>query len=518
MSNISSIIDLAIDDLRARSKNREYANDPEKWVNDILGKRWYSRQRDIAKSFLENQRIAVKSGNGVGKSAIMADLITWIVATSDPADTLCIVSAPTLSQIEKVIFAYLKVNKGIAQARGFELPGRITETLAWKLDSEQGSEFLVFGKRPSDRDITSSFQGTRKKRTLVFLDEAGGLPAEMFTAAEAVATGKDSKIFAIGNPDRRGTEFYRIFNDAQLSQDWNTQTISVFNLPTFTGELVYEDPEKQEALLMGLTSVDWVEHKKRAWGVDSARYKAKVLGEFPDEGDTTFFSQAVIDRAYECEIEEDDDVQPILGLDVARYGSDESRMYINRGGRIRLYDDGTEDGGAWSKTDLITTARKVHAAAQRVGARLVNVDANGVGGGVVDALLTLDEFRDATYDVGAIMTANSSPDNMRWFNQRAYQYDMLREGMAEGKFDLDFDDVDLREELITQTYKFSAKGAIQITSKDDMKKMGLDSPDSLDAVLLSTIDFQEPGDMPQPGQMIEYDFEEINSFYDKSFW
>ena len=270
---------------------------------------------------------------------------------------------------------------------------------------------------------------------------------------------------------------------------------------------------EQERLLAGLTSVEWVEHKKRAWGEDSARYKSKVLGQFPDEADNTFFAQSVIDKAFETEIEEDEDIKPILGIDVARYGSDESRMYINRGGRIRLYDDGTEDGGAWSKTDLITTARKVHAAAQRVGAKLVNVDANGVGGGVVDALLTLEEFRDATYDVGAIMTANASPDNMRWFNQRAYQYDVLREGMAEGKFDLDFDDVDLREELITQTYKFSAKGAIQITSKDDMKKMGLDSPDSLDAVLLSTIDYVEELDGPKPGEVIEYEFEEESSFY-----
>jgi hypothetical protein len=187
-------------------------------------------------------------------------------------------------------------------------------------------------------------------------------------------------------------------------------------------------------------------------------------------------------------------------------------MYINRGGRIRLYDDGTEDGGAWSKTDLITTARKVHSAAQRVGAKLVNVDANGVGGGVVDALLTLEEFRDATYDVGAIMTANASPDNMRWFNQRSYQYDVLREGMAEGKFDLDYDDTQLREELITQTYKFSAKGAIQITSKDEMKKAGLSSPDSLDAVLLSTIDYVET-DKPKPGDVITYDNEFESSFY-----
>lgn len=516
--SLNSIVDLALEDLRERSKKRVYQSDPAAWVADVLGKRWYSRQEEIVSSYLGSSRLAVKSANGCGKSAVVADLITWEVAVGDPNETLCIVSAPTLSQIEKVIFAYLKVNKGLAQVRGFDIPGRISETLTWKIDTEQGSNLLAFGKRPSDKDIVSSFQGTRKLKTKVFLDEAGGLPAEMFTAAEAVATGRDSKILAIGNPDRRGTEFHRIFTDAQLSQDWDLHTISAFDLPTFTGEVVYPEEREQENLLAGLTSVEWVEHKKRAWGEDSARYKSKVLGQFPDEADNTFFPQSVIDTAYETTIEEDLDIAPILGVDIARYGSDESRMYINRGGRIRLYDDGTEDGGAWSKTDLITTARKVHHAAQRVGAKLVNVDANGVGGGVVDALLTLSEFSDAVYDVGAIMTANSSPDNLRWFNQRAYQYDVLREGMANGKFDLDYDDAQLREELITQSYKFSAKGAIQITSKDEMRKLGLSSPDSLDAALLSTIDFREEVDGPKPGEMIEYDFEEINSFYDKNFW
>lgn len=512
MSSLGSIVDLALEDLRERSKKRIYQSDPEAWLADVLGKRWYSKQQEMAADYLAFQRMAVKSANGCGKSAFVADIGTWEVAVGDPAETLCIFSAPTLSQIEKVIFAYLKVNKGLADVRGFEIPGRISETLTWKIETEQGSNLLAFGKRPSDKDIVSSFQGTRKLKTKVYLDEGGGLPADMFTAAEAVATGRDSKILVIGNPDRRGTEFHRIFTDPQLSQDWKLHTISAFDLPTFTGEIVYDDLDQQERMLAGLTSVEWVEHKKRAWGEDSARYKSKVLGQFPDEADNTFFAQDIIDRAYETVVVDDEDIQPILGVDIARYGSDESRMYINRGGRIRLYDDGTEDGGAWSKTDLITTARKIHAAAQRVGARLVNVDANGVGGGVVDALLTLNEFNDATYDVGAIMTANASPDNLRWFNQRAYQYDMLREGMAEGRFDLDYDDVDLREELITQTYKFSAKGAIQITSKDEMKKQGLDSPDSLDAVLLSTIDHLGSG-KPEPGAVVEFEPEFSSSFY-----
>jgi hypothetical protein len=507
---LNDVLDGAIGEMRSKSKLRIYQNDPQAWLADVLGKRWYSKQAEIVESFMSSSRTAVKSANGCGKSAVVADLITWIVATGVPAETLCIVSAPTLSQIEKVIFAYLKVNKGLADTMGMKLPGRITETLAWKLDGDNGAEFLVFGKRPSDQDIVSSFQGTRKRNTYVFLDEAGGLPTDMFTAAEAVATGAGSRILAIGNPDRRGTEFHRIFTDPQLSQDWSLHTISAFNLPTFTEESVYPDAEEQKNFLSGLTSIDWVEHKKRAWGEDSARYKAKVLGEFPDEADNTFFGQVVIDKGFDTEIPEDDDVRPILGLDVARFGSDENVLYINRGGRVRVVDK-------WSKLDLIETARRVHGFAQRYMASVLNVDVNGVGGGVVDALLRLDEFADAVYSVGAINNSTASPDTARWTNARAYYYDTFRELLADGRLDLDYEDHQLRDEMISQTYHFSTRGSITMTSKDEMRKSGMASPDSLDAAILSTIDHRHEG--PRPGEIIQA--EEVmaeHPFYAESYW
>ncbi len=510
---LSDVVEGAIGDLRGRWRKRIYGSDPQGWLSDVLGRRWYSKQLEIAELFLGSQRTAVKSANGCGKSALVADLITWIVATCDPVDTLAIVSAPTLSQIEKVIFAYLKVNKGVARSLGVGLPGRITEDLAWKLDGEEGANFLVFGKRPSDKDIVSSFQGSRKLNTFVFLDEAGGLPVDMFTAAESVVTSAGSKIMAIGNPDHRGTYFHQIFSEPRISQDWSLSSISAFDLPTFTGEVVYGDSVLQERMLGGLTSVEWVDHKRRAWGEDSARWKSKVLGEFPGEADNTFFAQQVIDLAFDTDLSENVGVvRPVLGLDVARFGSDENRLFVNYGGHVRQFDDGSPDGGVWSKTDLITTARKVHAVAQRLGASLVNVDVNGVGGGVVDALVTLDEFADAVYDVGAIAGSNSSPDSGRWGNARAWHYDSLRELMAGGRVDLDFGDTVLREQLISQTYRFNAKGAVMITSKDEMKKQGLSSPDSLDAAILCVLEFKDSGG-PVPGEVVEFDVDVVHPFY-----
>jgi hypothetical protein len=507
---LNDVLDGAIGEMREKSRLRLYQSDPHAWLSDVLGKRWYSRQEKIVQSFMSSSRTAVKSANGCGKSAVVADLITWIVATGAPSETLCIVSAPTLSQIEKVIFAYLKVNKGLAESHGVTLPGRIMETLAWKLDGDNGAEFLVFGKRPSDQDIVSSFQGTRKRNTYVFLDEAGGLPQEMFTAAEAVATGSGSRILAIGNPDRRGTEFHRIFTDPQISQDWSLHTISAFDLPTFTDESVYPDEVDQKNFLNGLTSVDWVDHKKRAWGEDSARYKSKVLGEFPDEADNTFFTQATIDSGFDTVIEEDDAIRPILGLDVARFGSDENVLYENRGGRVRCID-------RWSKLDLIETARRVHDHGQRLVAGIINIDVNGVGGGVVDALVRLDDFNDSVYDIGAINGSHSSPDPARWTNARAWHYDTFRELLANGSLDLDYDDAQLRDEMISQTYKFSQRGSITMTGKDEMRRSGVSSPDSLDAAILSTISHEVDG--PRPGDIVQ--MEEVieeHPFYSASYW
>lgn len=513
MNYITNLMPFVLDELREKSKSRTYLRDPEAFVSDVLDKRWHKKQRDVAESFLMNTRTAVKSANGCGKSDIISDLILWTIAVNEPGDTLCLLTAPSLQQIGSIIMPFLKTGKQAAAANGFMLPGDIREDLTWKAEGPQGSIELVRGKRPADKDVVSVFQGVRGKyRTNVFMEEAGGLPEDLFVGAEAVTTQEGSRIIGIGNPDRTGTYFHRIFTDDNFEKLWSRQTISAFDLPTFTGEIVYEDKERQANLLRVLTTPEKVEERRLMWGEGSARWQAKVLGEFPDAADDSLYPQSTIDKAFDTSVELTGEERPILGLDVARYGADSNQLYVNTNGQIRRYDDGNPDSGQWSKTDLITTARRAHEAAQKLNAKLINVDANGVGSGVVDALLNLDEFRDAMYDVGSIFTANASSDNTRWFNQRAEIYDMFREKMQDGLIDLDYSDDELREQLITATFKFSAKGSLQITSKEDMRKKGLSSPDSLDAVLLSTIDHLASG-KPEVGAVVEFEPEFYSSFY-----
>lgn len=507
MGDYYNIASLALEEMREQSRKRIYRTDPQAWLSDVLDKRWYSKQVEIAHDFLNFPRVAVKSANGCGKSASVADLITWFVSVFPPEDSLAIISAPTISQIEKVIFAYLKANyasaKVLAQAKGSVMPlvGTISEELTWVYPNKHTGkkEFLAFGKRPTDSDIVSSFQGTRKMVTKVFLDEGGGLPPEIFTAAEAVATGSDSGIITIGNPDRRGTEFHRIFTDERYTSEWKTSTISAFDLPTFTGEIVYDDPERQAKLLKALTSPEWVEHKRRAWGEGDARWMSKVLGEFPGEADNTFFGQHVIDKAHDADIEEDLAIRPTLGVDVARWGEDESIIMCNRNGHIRLLDE-------WGKADTVDSARRIHQHAQSVMAERVQIDASGIGGAVYDMLVTLAEFDDRVYEVVAIDGGFRSPDPARWANMRAFAHDNLRELMLKGAIDLDYDDKKLRDELIAITYKFNNRGAIQITPKDDMRAAIGGSPDRLDAVIYAAFDHTVlVDDGPKSGDVVTFE-------------
>ena len=465
---IDGVIDSVVADLRKRSKNSIYVNDPVAWASDVLGKHMWSKQAEIGKSIVENTHTAVVSCNGAGKSATAGIMGAWWVATRDPYEVALICSAPTYPQIARVLFRELKDNHKAAAIRGFSLPGHINQSEEWKLDDEYGT-LIGFGRRPADTDIVSAFQGIHRRFVFVILDEAGGIPTDLYTAAEAVTTSADSRVLAIGNPDRRGTEFHRIFRE---DETWNKIKISAYDSPNFTGEWV---PDDVKPLLI---QPGWVERQKKAWGEDSARYRSKVLGEFPEEDDTTFFSQQALDKAADTEFEDDAEVPAVLGVDLARFGDDDSVIYINRGGRLRQY-------AKWSKATALESAARVHQAALETGSKQVRVDAAGLGGPVVDQLAAMGEGK---YTVISMMGSAASPDRTRWFNARAFNFDSLREQMLTGQIDMDPDDKGLIDEMMMLRYKFHSTGSIQIESKDDMRSRGIKSPDSLDAAVYASVD------------------------------
>lgn len=544
------VFDAAMDETVEKSKKAIYQRDFIAWAADVLGRRYYSKMAEIATEIATPTngkiRTAVKSSNGAGKSFLISDVQTWWITAFPPEESLAITSANGRDQIERVIYKMLKDNYGYMATRaregkGSPPPGWISEQLEWNYTKPDGSGkgTIAFGKRPADTDIVSSFQGTRKRRTLVGFDEMGGLPEDLFTAAEAVLTGEDSRFAGIGNPDRRATPFYKLFNDPQSKNDWNLHTISAYELPTLTGEVVYPDePEKEEAMRKGLTSATWVFHKERAWktggelyfdeeafaragspsnkrsqyyrnatGKRTARFMAKVDGDFPGETDNAFFPEDDLETSYDTIIEPEGD-PTVLGVDVAAMGEDESVVYVNQVGKVRLfekeisYKDGTEERittGVWSKEDEVTTARRIHAIAMHLGVTQVRIDASGMGGGIATMLVRLEEFKDKCYIVIRIKGSGATSDKYRWQLSRDEHHDNLRRMMHDGEIDLDRADKELHDELLLITYKLNNNGAVKIDGKRDMKTALGGSPDRVDALIYATIDTSGLTDSPLSG-------------------
>jgi hypothetical protein len=502
---IDNVLDGVISDLRRRSKKSAYLTDPALWAEEVLGKHMWSKQREIAKSVVENSHTAVVSCNGAGKSGLAGMLAVWWIAVHDPYEVSLICSAPTYVQIARVLFREINDNFKLAKNNGHELPGYITQGQEWKLDD---GTVIAFGRRPADKDIVSAFQGIHRRYVMVILDEAGGIPVDLYTATEAVTNTEGARVLAIGNPDARGTEFHRIFRE---DPTWNKMRISAYDTPNFTEEKDQVPPE----LLPLLIQPSWVEKQKLSWGEDSARFKSKILGEFPDEADNTFFSQTSIDRAVDTEIEEDFTKPAVLGVDLARFGEDDSVVYINRGGRCRKL-------ATWTKATAIESANRVNELAREHGVTEVRVDGTGLGGPVIDLIANMSDNKYLTI---SMIGSAASPDNTRWLNARAANFDSLREQMMNSVLDIDPDDKALLDEMLMIQYKFSPKGAIQIESKDDMRSRGVKSPDSLDALVYATADLSNVvggkyADK-KAGDIIAMDINELdvlNPFYSKWVW
>lgn len=510
--SILQVANEVLEEIRQASQRELYRNDYHAWRHDILGYRSYEKMNEITWNCLHGDlnKTAVASANGVSKSWEMSSMIAWASSVFEPGDVTSIVTAPSIQQVEKVIWAYLKSHFGTAAARNNALPGRLSEKLEWIYDGLNGKTFLAYGRVPSKGKEMAVFQGVRgvKGRVFVFSDEGGAIEKDMFTAMEAVTTGSGSRAVVFGNPDYPSAYWRRFWDKTRPEgKTWNTYNISAFELPSFTGEVVYPtDPEMNARFLSAITSREWVENKQAIWAPEEARYKSKVLGEFPDEDDFAFFTQSAMNNAYDREIPDDADTPAILGVDVARFGQDESVIACNRGGRIRTVDH-------WGKTDTVETAKRIHECAVRLGATEVRIDSSGIGGSVYDMLDRLPEFRPRNYEVIGWDNGSSAPDPSKHLNKRAYAHESLRALMVAGDVDLDYEDDQLREELQAITFKFTNRGSIQITPKDEIKKgLGGQSPDRLDAVILSAVDLSPwTGRIPEGTPVIQ-DRAEIPDF------
>ena len=580
---VNNAMGYVVGDFARRKQQQDYAQDMTKWAWEKLGVKFHEKQEEVGESLVKNRNTAVAAGHGTGKSFQAALAACWWVDTHPINQTYVATTAPTFDQITDIIFREVKNIHAICQARvekGLLRPeealiGRVGEDNTWKIERGGKLYTVMKGRKPPDNKVSDAFQGIHARFVLAIGDEATGLSEDLIDSLDNITTGEHCRKLLISNPTNPFSHLGKIFLkptfDEQGRETWHRIHVSVFDLPTFHGGgKCIEGCTKREIhdtmpfglgmpkdALESMSGPKFVRDKKAEYGEDSARYKARVLGQFAFEAGSTLFSEEDISNAVDAVVEVDFSDRPVLGVDVARFGEDWTYVYrADRGvsmrrrwsddlddgselpREVRLDDDGNPVVGyklrfveSWRDAPITTrtmpdgkvvkgTAERVHEIAMSIGAKEVRVDETGLGGGVVDRLWALKGDSGADYRIIGMQGGAASPDRRHHYNFRAFQFDNFRKLCFQHRCDIDATDERLIDEIAGVIYDFAdgqSGGGLKIESKESMRRRGVKSPDAADAAWYALADLDHLEEL-LPGDLVKTEFDTILAGDSRNEW
>ena len=420
---------------------------PREWQTRVL--KQIGSHLSNPKTRFDPLQIAVASGHGIGKSALMAWLTQWGVTTM--VDTRGMITANTENQLrtktwtEQAVWFQRLACREFFRLEGMSLRGRGREK-SWRFDALPWSE-----------GNTEAVQGLHNKnlRLLILVDEASAVHQAVFAALFGALTDENTEIIMVlfGNPTRPNGYFFDCFNSNRAY--WHQEQIDSRDVPG-TNKSLFKQWETQ-------------------YGEDSDFFRVRVRGLFPRSASNQLIPYELVTESQGFDVAPRISDPLIFGLDVARYGDDQSVLYPRKGRVAGLH------GGpwAWRGLDNVTLARRVVEKILELKPQYVNIDGGGPGGGVVDIL------RDWGYDVHEV-AFGSSASNTDYANKRAEMWGDMREWLRDGG-SVPWNDTELGNDLTNQTYSYqlTKHNALILTSKEIMKKDGLPSPDYGDALALT---------------------------------
>lgn len=434
----------------------QHAKGPEPWQAEIL--------RRLERGLLtpnEAIRLAVTSGHGVGKSALVAWIILWAISTC--ADTRGVVTANTENQLKTKTWVELATWHRRFIGRDLF---KLTATSLFSNDPERERTWRIDMVPWSERN-TEAFAGlhNKDKRILLIMDEASAIPDLIWEVAEGALTDENTEIIwaAFGNPTRNKGRFRDCHPGGKFQHRWQSL--------------------KVDSRTVSFTNKTQISSWMDDYGEDSDFVRVRILGEFPRIDAESFIPYDLAHGAVERAIEPDGNAALILGVDVGRFGDDPSVIYPRRG-----RDALTHRPEIFYGISTMELAARVVATFNRLRADAVMVDSGGVGGGVVDRLRQL---RIPVYDVDFGSSAdyiNEIDPQVKYANKRAEIWGAVRDWLSIGSIvsltipSPTGTNTTLVDELMGPTYGLNGREEILLEAKKDMRRRGVPSPNVADAL------------------------------------
>lgn len=437
---------------------------PRTWQVDIFKQVSEHLLTDIEKQRIglmpEPIYLSISSGRGIGKSALLAMMNMWLASCWIGATG--IVTANTETQLRSRTMAELgKWHTMSINRHWFEKSSMSLRPAQWfggivQDQLAMDTQYYYVDAQSWSEENPDAFAGAHSQiGMMVSFDEASGIPDPIWQVTEGFFTDlAPLRLWVnISNPRRNTGRFFECFH--KDSDFWETQCI---------------DSRTVEGVDAGV-----YQRIADKYGEDHDVTRVEVKGEFPRTGSNQFIGREVVQDAATRVIENDDGAPLLMGVDVARFGDDESVIRFRRGRDARSINPTTYKGlNTMELSDNVATLIDLY------NPDAIFVDGGGVGGGVVDRLKQLG------YRVIEIQSGERARDNDKYMNRRAEMWGEMRDWLVYGAID---DTQNLIDDLTGPEYDIHMRGQIKLETKDSMKKRGLHSPDHGDALALT---FAEP--------------------------
>ena len=427
---------------------------PRRWQRKALQRMAEHIKANNGKVDFDTFRRATSSGRGIGKSALVAWLVIWMLSTRIGSTT--VVSANSEAQLRSITWA--EITKWLSMALNshwFEpsatrvLPAKwLTELV--ERDLKIGTRYWNVEGRLWSAENPDAYAGVHNfAGVLLVFDEASGIDDSIWGVASGFFTENTPNRFwlAFSNPRRNNGYFYECFHSKR--EFWDTEFVDARTVE-HTDQKVYQQIIDE-------------------YGPDSAEAHVEVYGQFPNASDDQFIGASLVDDAMRRELHKDPTAPIVIGVDPARFGSDSTIIAVRQGRDVTALKRFRGD-------DTMTVVGHVIEAIETYKPALVVIDEGGLGAGIVDRL------KEQRYKIRGVNFGNKSKNPLMWGNKRAEMWGEMRKWLKDAAIP---QDRFLKNDLTGPKIKPDSRGTIFLESKKDMKARGLASPDAADAIAVT---------------------------------
>lgn len=454
-----------------------YAGEPVYFVEDIIRAKPDSNQKAILRSLAQEPMTSVRSGHGIGKSAVESWALLWFLLTRPFPKIPC--TAPTQHQLFDILWA--EAHKWMRNNPQIEK--EVTWTKEKIYMNSYPEEWFAVARTAT---VPDALQGFHAEHLLYIIDEASGVKDIVFEPVLGAMTTQGTKLLMCGNPTRISGFFYD-------SHHKNREQFSALHVDGRDSGRV------DRAFIQKITDM---------YGGDSDVFRVRVAGEFPKASPDSFIWMEWCEQAARGPAKAGEALEVGIGVDVARYGDDSSVLYpVVNGERSEQFEEYFHND-TMELAGRCTAMVKSYARKYPSAAVAVKVDCDGLGVGVYDRLnenrekiveSIMAERQELYGDGGGVPQFSleiiechfgaaggkvESDDPVEMENSTGLMWGNVREKLRKGELTICKSDK-LISQLSTRKYTVNSDGKIVLEKKEGMKKRGLKSPDIADALALA---------------------------------